>query len=124
MEQITLNYESGLVEAWPTLREYVAHRVHHQGVPQKAIAADMDLSPSMLSRKCAQGPSDSARLTVDDLERFMESQGDFSPVLYLVEKYLTGRDELDRLRLRVAELEAHEAAKRGETKRGGPRAVR
>lgn len=102
MEQITLNYDAGISEAYGTCREFVAHRIHNQGRPQKSIAADMDYSPSHLSRKCAQSPDDSMRLTVDDLERFMEVTGDTSPVLYLVEKYLTGADRLAQLE---AELE-------------------
>lgn len=99
MEQITINYESGLTDAYPTCREFIAHRVHHQGVQQKAIAADMDLSPSDLTRKLAQSPNDSRRFGLDDFEKFIDVTGDVSPVLYLVEKYLTSRD-------RVAELEA------------------
>tara|TARA_R110002049_G_scaffold281333_1_gene460842 strand:+ start:9901 stop:10224 length:324 start_codon:yes stop_codon:yes gene_type:complete len=105
--QLTLNFDAGLVDAYPTCREYVAHRVHHQGRPQKAIAADMDYSPSHLSRKCAQSPDDSMRLTCDDLERFIETTGDTSPVLYLVEKYLTDHD-------RIAELEAELARLKGQ----------
>lgn len=99
MQQITLNYDAGRAESFETCREFVAHRVHHQGRPQKAIAADMDYSPSHLSRKCAQSPDDSMRFTLDDLERFIEVTGDTSPVLYLVEKYLTESN-------RIAELEA------------------
>lgn len=105
--QLTLNFDAGLVEAYPSCREFIAHRVHHQGRPQKAIAADMDYSPSHLSRKCAQGPDDSMRLTLDDLERFIEVTGDTSPVLYLVEKYLTDHD-------RIASLEAELARLRGQ----------
>ncbi len=105
MEQITLNFERGRVDAYPTLREYVAHRVHKQGKPQKAVAADMDLSPSHLTRKCAQSPDDSMRLTVDNLEEFIATQDDTSPILYLVEKYLVA-DEIEQLRTRLAELEA------------------
>ena len=111
MEQITLNYDAGLTDAYPTCREYVANRVHHQGRPQKSIAADMDYSPSHLSRKCAQSPDDSMKFTLDDFERFIEVTGDNSPVLYLVEKYLTESTELARLKARVAELEAEPSMK-------------
>lgn len=104
MEQITLNYDAGLVDSYPTCREYIAHRIHHQGRPQKAIAADMDYSPSHLSRKCAQGPDDSMRLTLDDAERFMDVTGDTSPVLYWVEKYLTGPDRVAQLEAELARL--------------------
>lgn len=99
MEQVTLNFEAGYADAYPTLREYVAHRTHQQGKPQKAVAADLDYSPSHWSRKCAQSPDDSLRMTVDDVERFIESNDDISPVLYWVEKYCTKRD-------RIADLEA------------------
>jgi hypothetical protein len=86
--QLTLNFERGLAESFNTCREYVAHRVHHQGRPHKAIAADMDYSPSDLTRKLAQNPDDSRRFTLDDLERYMDVTGDTKPVIYLVEKYL------------------------------------
>lgn len=100
MEQLTINYEAGLVHGYVTCREYVASRVHSQGRPQKAIAADMDYSPSDLTRKLAQSPSDSRRFTLDDLESFIAVTGDTSPVLYLVEKYLAGSND------RIADLEA------------------
>lgn len=99
MEQITINYDAGLVDSYSTCREYLSALIHQQGRPQKAIAADMDYSPSDLSRKLAQAPNDSRRFTLDDLEKFIEVTEEIGPVLYLVEKYLTGRD-------RIAALEA------------------
>jgi hypothetical protein len=96
--QLTLKLDAGLAESYGTCREYVASRVHHQGRPQKAIAADMDYSPSDLSRKLAQNP--------DDLEKFMAVSGDKSPILYLVEKYLVESEgEIEILKRRLAELE-------------------
>lgn len=102
--QLTLNLEAGLVEAYPTCREYIASRVHNQGRPQKSIAADMDYSPSHLSRKCAQSPDDSMRFTLDDFEKFIQITGDTSPVLYLVEKYLTTHDRIAQLEAELAKL--------------------
>ena len=96
--QINLDFDTDLVTAYPTCREFVAYSHHHQGVPQKAIAADMDYSPSTLSRKLAQGPEDSQRFTLDDLESYMRVTGDTKPVLYLVEKYLTGDSEAELMR--------------------------
>lgn len=103
--QLTLNYEAGLVDSYPTCREFVAARVHQQGRPQKAIAADMDYSPSQLSRKLSQGQDDSARLTVDDLETYMTVTGDTKPVEYLIEKYLakTSKEEIAK---QIAALQA------------------
>ena len=103
MEQITLNDDAGLVDGYPTCREFVAHRTHHQGRPQKAVAADMDYSPSHWSRKCAQSPDDSMRMTADDIERFIETNDDISPVLYLIEKYCTKVDRIAELERQLAE---------------------
>jgi hypothetical protein len=104
MSQITLDFEASLIESYPTCREYVASLVHQQGRPQKAIAADMDYSPSDLTRKLAQAPEDSRRFTVDDLELFMQKTRDFRAINYLAEKYLAS----DTAK-RIAELEAENA---------------
>ncbi len=105
--QLSLNFKAGLAESYGSCRELVAARVHQLGKPQKAIAADMDYSPSDLSRKLAQNPDDSRRFTLDDLERFIEVTGDTQPILYLVEKYLTdAAAEIAALERRLAELKA------------------
>lgn len=106
--QITIDFEIGLVETYPTCREYVASLVHVQGRPQKAIAADMDYSPSDLTRKLAQSPDDSRRFTLDDLEKFIQTTKDARPIKYLAEKYLASD-----LVKRLAELEAENARLKG-----------
>ena len=110
--QLTLNFEAGLAQVYATCREFVAARIHQQGKPQKSIAADMDYSPSDLSRKLAQAPDDSRRFTLDDLERYIEVTGDKKPVLYLVEKYLAA-DDNDALLRQIAELQARIDGKKG-----------
>jgi hypothetical protein len=105
MQQITINYDAGLSDTFKTCREYIQHLVHNQGVPQKAIAADMDYSPSDLSRKLSQSPDDSRRFTLDDLEKFIEVTGDVNPVLYLVEKFVSKKDERDQLLRQIEELQ-------------------
>jgi hypothetical protein len=105
MNQITLNFEAGIAECYNTCREYVASLVHQQGRRQKSIAADMDYSPSDLTRKLAQAPNDSRRFTLDDLERFMQVTGSYDPILYLVEKYIVeNEDEIEALERKLALL--------------------
>jgi hypothetical protein len=103
--QLTLNFETGIVESYSSCREYIAARVHQLGRPQKVIAADMDYSPSDLSRKLAQNPDDSRRFTLDDLEKYIAVTGDKKPVLYLVEKYLAETDEAALLK-QIEQLQA------------------
>lgn len=105
--QLMLDFDAGLAKRYSSAREVVADRVHQQGhhQPQKAIAADMDYSPSQLSRKLTQSPNDSARFTLDDLEKFMQVTGDIQPVYYLVEKYVANTgEEIEALERRLSEL--------------------
>lgn len=106
--QLTLDFNPGLAKRFGSCRELVADRAHQQEQPHKAIAADMDYSPSQLSRKLTQSPNDSARFTLDDLEQFIEVTGDTQAIYYLIEKYLGGAsNEIDALERRLAELKSN-----------------
>ena len=89
VNQLTLNFEPALAERFGTLREYLAHRIQVQAKPQKSIAADMDMSPSMLSRKLSPSDGDTQRFNLDDLERYIGATGDTSAIDYLAAKYLS-----------------------------------
>ena len=94
MKQIPLDFDRRVVEAYATVREFVGYRIHHQSKHQMLIAADMDLSPTTLTRKIAQSPGDRCVFKTDDLEKYIEKTGDKDPVFYLVEKYCTTDPEL------------------------------
>jgi len=66
----------------------------------KVIAADMDLSPSHLSRKLSGNPNDTMNLTLDDLEKYMNVTGDCRPLDYLNDKYNNKKmeEEIEKLR--------------------------
>lgn len=85
--QLTLNLEPGLAQRYPSLKACVRAQIYAAAKPDKSIAADMDLSPSELSRKIADNPNDVRNLSVDDLERYIETQRDLTPIYYLLEKY-------------------------------------
>jgi len=105
MNQLTLNFEPRVIDRFPSLREYVAHRSTQVSKPPKAQAADMDLAPSTLSRKLRPSPDDTQRLNCDDLESWLQSTGDAAAVVeYLAAKFLD-TDEARRARA-VAKLEA------------------
>jgi hypothetical protein len=105
MQQVTIRFDAGLVESYPTLKECLAARVHAQRVPAKAIAADLDLSPSDLSRKLSPHDNDSHRnFDINLLVRFIETTGDKTCIDWLVEKFYHA-DELEKLKAKIAELE-------------------
>lgn len=86
--QLTLHFEPSLPERFGSLRAYLAFRAATQAKPLKVVAAEMDLSPSALSRKLNPGEGDTARFTVDDLEAYLQATGDVGAVLeYLAAKY-------------------------------------
>lgn len=105
--QLTLNFEPALPERFRTLRDFLAHRVQVQSKPAKTIAADMDMSPSTLSRKLSPGEGDTQRFNVDDLEQYIGATGDTAAIEYLAAKYLCS-DESRKVRAlaRVESLSA------------------
>lgn len=103
MKQITLNFDASFFSAYPTCREYIQRQIHHQTTQHKSIAADMDLSPSKLTRKLVQ--ADTSRFTLDDLEKFIAVTGDVTPIYYLIEKHITGIKNREQLLKLKAEIE-------------------
>lgn len=64
----------------------------------KVVAADMDMSPSTLSRKLNPSDGDTQRFNLDDLEAYLESTGDAPAVIeYLIAKYMDN-DEARKVR--------------------------
>lgn len=104
--QLAIDFNPDITRAYGSCVEYVQARVHRQPVSQKAIAADLDLSPSHLSRKLSRNPNDSMRFTLDDLEKFIEVTGDIEPIKYLVAKYMVKAElsEIEQLRSELAAL--------------------
>ena len=103
--QLTLNFEPSIAERWPSLRAYIAHRAMLQRNPLKTIAADMDMSPSTLTRKLNPHDGDTQRFNLDDLEAYIQSTGDVDSVIeYLAAKY---KDSDDRRKARtIAKVES------------------
>lgn len=84
-----MNFEPTLPDRFPTLREYIAHRVHVQHKSAKSIAGDMDMAPSLLSRKLNPNDGDTQRFNLDDLENYLRSSGDAPAVIeYLAAKFM------------------------------------
>lgn len=107
--QLTLSFEPALPERFPTLRQFLAHRVNMQAKPAKTIAAGMDLSPSMLSRKLTAGvqadDKDTQRFNTEDLESYLAETGDAPAVIeYLAAKFMAGGDAARKART-IARLE-------------------
>jgi hypothetical protein len=103
-QQLTLSFEPSLPEKYKTLRDFLAYRVQVQAKPAKTIAADMDMSPSMLSRKLTPSEGDTQRFNCDDLENYIRETADTTPIEYLASKYL--QSDASRHARAIARVEA------------------
>lgn len=103
--QLTLNFAPGRTEKFENIRVFVQDRVRHTPKDNMLIAAEMDLSPSDLSRKLAENKNDHRAFRTADLEKYIETQRDLEPIYYLIEKYILP-NQGDAIRQRIAELQA------------------
>jgi AraC-like DNA-binding protein len=87
-QQLTLSFEPGLTERHKTLLACAREAIYRCKKPLKAVAADMDLSESSLSRKLSENPEDRRTFSLDDLEASLNATNDLTPVYWLIEKYL------------------------------------
>lgn len=88
MDQLTLDFEPGLTDRFQRIEDVVVHTVYSGDKPQKAIAYDLDESPSSLSRKV----KGDLGFPISKLPALIDSTGDFTVVLWLVEKYLVDHE--------------------------------
>lgn len=100
MQQMELKFSGGLVEDYDRLMDLMKARIEASGRLKKQVAADMDISPSKLSR-CL--PGGDLNFSVDMLERYIEITGDLDPIYYLAERFVP-RDKPDPLQM-MADLQ-------------------
>lgn len=100
--QLDLDFEAGITERHRTLLEACSHVAHSSGTPLKAIAADLDCSPSDLTRKLAANPGDKRNLSVNDMVKLIEATEDLTPIYWLIEKF--GLDDKQRQQRATQEL--------------------
>lgn len=90
MEQFELDFEPGLTDRFPEFLDCVRAAVYGCGRPFKAIAADLDMSPSALSQKLADNADTNFPLRrMPDLLRAANS---LEPIYWLVEKFCDDPD--------------------------------
>lgn len=92
MRQVELNFEAGLTEQFPEFKDVVKASVYSCGRALKAVAADLDMTSSELSRKLAENPNDPVHFPLHLLPALVKATGDKRPVFWLVEAFLEDED--------------------------------
>lgn len=96
MQQFELDFEGGLTERFPAFEECVRASVSGCGRQLKAIAADLDMSPSELSRKLSGNADDPVHFPAKRLPELIAATHDLTPIYWLVEKFCDDPDNKKR----------------------------
>lgn len=83
-KQMTLDFEPGLADRFHSLRECIATGVYRRGLG--SVAIDLDQAPGNLSVQLSDDPT--RHFSVDSLEKYLEKTKDYTPIFYLIEKFL------------------------------------
>lgn len=112
-QQLTLELEPGLTERYRCLRDVMAAGIYQRGL--KRVAGDLDIAPGNLS--CMLNDDSQRKFGTDDLERYIQTQGDLTPIQYLIARYMgdMAASEANTMK-RVETLLGEVAALVGQTK--------
>ena len=98
----SLDFTPGLLEQFPVWADVVRESVYGCGKPFKAVASDLDMTVSDLSRKLANNPGDPAHFPLERLPDLIHATGDTRPVQWLVLTFM--RDPEEHKRQAMAQL--------------------
>lgn len=87
MTQSVLDFRPPLTAQFPRLRDVLVSVVYDSRAGLNGVAADLDVSPSELSRMLNRDHDDPRKLDVDDFVRIVESTSDLRPLQWLAEKF-------------------------------------
>lgn len=102
VRQIEIDFEAGLTARFPEFGDCLHASVHGCGRQFKAVAADMDMSSSDLSRRLANNPNDQVYFPARRLPELIAATGDLSPIYWLIERFVDAPEA--KRRRAVAEL--------------------
>lgn len=88
LKQVEIDFAPGLTDLYPDFMDCLRASIYGSGRQFRAIAADLDFSSSELSRRLADNPNDPIYLPAKRLPDVIEATGDFTPVYWLIEKFL------------------------------------
>ena len=95
-KQLEIDFTPGLTEQFPEFLDCVKTSVYGCKKQFRAVAADLDMSSSELSRKFAENPNDPLNFPLKLLPKLVESTGDLTPVYWLIEKFCEDADTKQR----------------------------
>lgn len=105
-KQLTLKLEPDLTVRFRNVRDVIAAGVYQRGL--KRVAGDLDMAPGNLS--CALNDEGNRHISVDMLERYIQTQGDLTPLHYLIARYMGDLSDVEAATLQRVESLLSEVA--------------
>ncbi|MFB6311532.1 MAG: hypothetical protein ABEH64_10185 [Salinirussus sp.] len=105
-QQLEISFQPGLTDQFPRYRDVIRAAVYGCGRPFKVVAADLDLSESMLSRMMSDNEDGERKrnFPVERLPELVQATGDKRPVYWLIEAFL--EDEETRQKRALSTIES------------------
>lgn len=100
--QLTLELQPGLLQRYTTLRQCVYHTALNYSRGIKALAADLDLSESELTRRLNPSEADPRSCDVNLMVAVIEKTNDLMPLQWMMARFL--RDEDTRRAAAIEQL--------------------
>lgn len=109
--QYTFDFEPGLTERFKTWESVLAAAVYGSRKGLNAIAGDLDMSPSELTRRLNPDSDDARPLRTKDATAIIRATEDMRPVYWLIETFLNDpetlrQEALSRLPALIAAVQA------------------
>lgn len=86
--QLSLSFDPDLADQFRSLKDCLSTRIYAQRGGITAVAGKLDLSPSHLSEALAGGGARNRKVDLDQLETYIEKYNDFTPILYLIARFM------------------------------------
>lgn len=86
--QFMLPFQPGLTAQFPRFRDVLVSAVYGGRKGLNGVAADLDQSPSDLTKRLASEHGDPRPMREEDIIGIIESTGDVRPIYWLVEKFI------------------------------------
>lgn len=90
--QFMLPFQPGLTAQFPRFRDVLVNAVYTNRKGLNGVAADLDQSPSDLSKRLSSEHGDPRPMREDDIIGIIESTKDVRPIYWLVEKFIQSPD--------------------------------
>lgn len=88
MQQFTLDFAPGLTERFPRWRDTFVQAVYSSRLGLNGVSAKLDMSPTDLTKRLSGNGDEPRPLCDTDILGIIEATQDYTPVYWLLEKFL------------------------------------